>query len=109
MKTYNKLIRDQIPQLIRQSGSNFAIATYSESAYILALKEKLIEESQEIVNAQDDELISELADLLEVFESLLEAKGISKEAVVQEQELRREKRGGFRDRIKLLWTDKKDD
>jgi predicted house-cleaning noncanonical NTP pyrophosphatase (MazG superfamily) len=107
MKTYNKLIRDKIPQIIDNSGSDFAIALYSESEYILALKQKLIEEAQEIAIAQDDELISELADLLEVFDSLLEVKGISREAVVREQELRREERGGFRDRIKLLWTEKK--
>jgi predicted house-cleaning noncanonical NTP pyrophosphatase (MazG superfamily) len=83
MKIYNKLIRDQIPQIIEQSGCNYAIANYSDLEYLQALKEKLVEEAQEVVIASNKaELINELADLFEVVDSLLTVTGIERETVI---------------------------
>jgi predicted house-cleaning noncanonical NTP pyrophosphatase (MazG superfamily) len=110
MTLYNKLIRDKIPQIIEQSGSTYAIATYSDADYLEALKQKLVEEAQEAsLASSQDELVTELADLFEVIDALLETTGIERETVIQKQRLRREERGSFRDKIELLWIEKEDE
>jgi predicted house-cleaning noncanonical NTP pyrophosphatase (MazG superfamily) len=104
-KHYNKLIRDKIPQIIAQSGCEYAISSLSEADYLNALKEKLIEEATEVAEASPDEMVTELADLLEVMDTLIAIAGIEKAEVLEKQRERRERRGGFEKRIKLLWTE----
>jgi predicted house-cleaning noncanonical NTP pyrophosphatase (MazG superfamily) len=63
---------------------------------VAELQKKLIEEAYEVQEAQDaQEMIGELADVLEVIDGLYKAYGISPEAVAQEKEKRRQERGGF--------------
>jgi predicted house-cleaning noncanonical NTP pyrophosphatase (MazG superfamily) len=65
-KTYNKLVRDRIPEIIQAAGQEYATEVMSLEEYQQALREKLIEEAQEAADASD--LISELADLYEVMD-----------------------------------------
>lgn len=67
---------------------------------------KLIEEAEEVRQAgyatdNTNELAKELADVAEVFDALLVEFGISREELVRIQSERREKRGGFTERIFL--------
>lgn len=101
---YNKLVRDKIPEIIKQSGNNCEISCFSAGEYNQALKLKLIEESQEIVKAKPEDLITELADLYEVIDCLLEAESIPEETVIEEQIKRKQERGSFQSRIKLIST-----
>ena len=41
---YHKLVRDHIPDLIRQSGKHCAVGALEEFDYRQALRQKLIEE-----------------------------------------------------------------
>ncbi len=52
------------------------------------MRQKLIEEAQEAAEA-NEELITELADLYEVIDALMETYGIKRELVLAEQERRR--------------------
>jgi predicted house-cleaning noncanonical NTP pyrophosphatase (MazG superfamily) len=106
---YNKLIRDHIPEIIHNSGKRCAIETMPVTEYRQALLEKLVEEAQEARQAAPDELITELADLQEVIAALLAAWHISPEKVQQIQDQRRAERGGFEQRLKLLWTEDGDE
>jgi len=108
-RDYNKLVRDRIPEIIRSGGKQCGIETMSEAEYRQALLQKLVEEAQEARQAAPDELITELADLQEVIAALLAAWHISPEKVQQIQEQRRAKRGGFEQRLKLLWTEDGDE
>ena len=103
-KEYNKLVRDRIPEIIQQNGLEYQVVTLTRAEYCQALKQKLIEEAQEAAEAKE-ELITELADLYEVIDALLETYGINRELVLAEQLRRRSDRGGFEQRIKLLWTE----
>lgn len=103
-REYNKLVRDKIPEIIRQSGNQCEVTIFSETEYLEALRQKLIEEAQEAAIASSDELVKELADLYEVIDAILTASGIEREAVSAVQQQRREERGGFEGKIKLLWT-----
>lgn len=101
---HDKLVRDKVPQLIRESGRVWATATMEWQDYIGALGAKLVEEAQEAAGQTGDALIGELADLYEVIDSLLAAHGISAETVLEAQRQKRAERGGFGGRICLLWS-----
>lgn len=105
-KTYNKLVRDRIPEIIAADGRQFGTEIMSDDEYRRALLAKLVEEAQEVAAAaEDDELVKEIADLYEVIDALLVAFDLDREAVLAMQQKRRDERGGFEKRIKLLWTE----
>ncbi len=103
-KEYNKLVRDRIPEIIRQSGIECEIAVLSDAEYCQALRQKLIEETAEVAEANGDELVAELADLYEVIDALIASYGISGDRILDAQAKRRETRGGFAQKIMLLRT-----
>jgi predicted house-cleaning noncanonical NTP pyrophosphatase (MazG superfamily) len=73
MPIYNKLVRDKIPEIIRNSGKDFNCITLKNESYISELKRKLQEEVEEYAQASDDaEAVEELADILEVVHALIE-------------------------------------
>ena len=102
---HNKLVRNGIPEIIRQAGNQCEVATMSEKEFTQALREKLLEEAREAAAASPENLVSELADLQEVMDALLTVYGIEPEATVKEQRRKRIERGGFDQRIRLLWTE----
>jgi predicted house-cleaning noncanonical NTP pyrophosphatase (MazG superfamily) len=103
---HNKLVRNGIPEIIRQAGNQYEVETMSEAELTQALREKLLEEAREAAAARSPEdLVSELADLQEVIDALLTVYGIEREAVVKEQRRKRTERGGFDQRIRLLWIE----
>lgn len=105
-KFHNKLVRDRIPDIVRQAHHNCEFVTLSPSQYIEALRQKLIEEATEAATAcSDDELIEELADLYEVIDALLKTTEIQKQTVLNTQAQRRQTRGGFEGKIQLVWTE----
>jgi predicted house-cleaning noncanonical NTP pyrophosphatase (MazG superfamily) len=104
-QTYNKLVRDRIPEIIHAEGRECASEVLSEQGYIQALLDKLVEEAEEVRTATQEKRATELADLLEVFDALLQAQNISLEEVRTIQEHRQFERGGFAKRLKLLWTE----
>ncbi len=64
-KTYNKFIRDKIPEIIKKNGANPKISVWDDSKFKSALKEKLVEEAKELLEAKtDDEILNELSDVL---------------------------------------------
>ena len=105
---HNKLVRDKIPEIIRNSGNQCETATLSNLNYIEALREKLVEEANEAAIAKPEELAQELADVYEVMDALMAASGIEPEKVREIQKEKRSQRGGFDNRIKLLWTETND-
>lgn len=101
-KTYNKLVRDRIPEIIRQDGFTSRTEILDELAFQQALKEKILEEAQEVTQAEPGELIKELADLYEVLDAFMQQQRITLDEVRACQVARRQERGGFTQRIRLL-------
>ena len=98
MPIYNKLVRDKIPEIIRQSNKIPVTHILDDEAYLSALDRKLDEECAEY---HSDRNLEELADILEVVYAIAEAKGCSAQRL---EALRREKaakRGGFKEKIFL--------
>lgn len=64
---FNKLVRDKIPEIIAKQGKKVTFRALRGEKLKQALKDKLIEETQELINAKtEEELIEEIADVLEV-------------------------------------------
>ena len=102
---YNKLVRDHIPAILAQTGYTYETTTMDEQEYQQALREKLVEEAMEATTAfERQQLITELADLYEVIDTLMSDNNIVPGVVRAEQERRRQARGGFAQRIRLLST-----
>lgn len=91
-----KLVRDRIPEIIRDAGKKPIIEILSQEDYLSELDKKL---SEEVAEYQADKSIEEMADVLEVLFSICEARGYSVEDLMQVRATKREKRGGFKDRI----------
>jgi len=104
-KTYNKLVRDNIPEICRANGAEPETRILSEEEYKVEVRKKLGEEAAEYV--QDDNL-EELADILELVKANAETKGSSLEEVEKIRAKKAEERGGFTKRIFLISTTDKD-
>ena len=102
---YNKLIRDLIPEIISGSGKTYAVASLSDVEFASALFEKLVEEAQEARSADQGHLLDELADVSEVIDTLLNIHGWKKSDLLAVQDKRRQERGRFEKRLKLLYVD----
>lgn len=106
MPTYNKLVRDLIPNIIQSTGKEFRSRTLDEQEFIVELNRKLKEESEEYFAAeQPAEALEELADMLEVIRALAAAHGSSWEQLKALREKKAEARGGFLDRVYLIDVD----
>jgi predicted house-cleaning noncanonical NTP pyrophosphatase (MazG superfamily) len=104
LKTYNKLVRDKIPAIITEDGERPVTRILEKDEYREALFAKVGEELEELLTASENERIGELADLQEVLDSLACSYGYSPTGVRAAAEDKREKRGGFSDRIFLEHT-----
>lgn len=104
-KEYYKLVRGRIPEIIQKNDLHCETVTLSDLEYRQALRQKLMEEAQEAAAANEQDLVTELADLYEVMDAILASFNLSRESVLREQQRRREERGGFNQKIMLLWTE----
>ena len=102
MIQYNKLIRDQIPQIIEASGKQCVCEVLSESEYLEMLDAKLTEELAEY---QESKSMEEIADLLEVIHAVIKARGSSLAEVEKIRTEKALKRGGFEKKILLESVD----
>lgn len=104
-REFNKLVRDKIPSNILESGE-IVSETYLTGEFLLrALREKLVEEAFEVLDANDQEsIVAELADLNEVIDGVLNHIGVSRKELHQKQAQKRAKAGGFETGVVLLET-----
>ena len=98
MRAYNKLVRDNIPEIIRKNGEIPHTSILDDEKYLQELRTKLIEETNEFI---DSEEIVELADILEVVEYLAKAKGSNLDEVLKLKEKKASKNGAFEKKIFL--------
>lgn len=86
-----KLVRDKIPEIIKNDGKKPIIEVLSQEDYLIELDKKL---NEEVMEYQVDKSIEEMADVLEVLFAICEARGYSVEELLQVRDDKRKKRGG---------------
>ena len=95
----NKLVRDKIPEIIEASGKTCKTRILSQNEYLEALDQKLIEELAEY---QESKALEELADLWEVMEATVKARGYTWQQLLELKKAKKATRGGFEEKILLL-------
>ena len=87
-----KLVRDKIPEIIRQDGGDPRVRAVTGKEFDRLIRLKVVEEAQELLNSGEDE---EIADILEALEALLLHRSIERAAIEELRLKKREERGGF--------------
>lgn len=98
ISTYNKLVRDRIPEIIVTSGKNCKTEILSDEEYLRMLDAKL---DEELAEYHKDQNIEELADLLEVIYAAAKARGHTVDQLEQIRAKKASERGVFEKRILL--------
>lgn len=98
MKKYNKLVRDLIPEVIKNSGKECEIDIVDKELRKELLEAKLMEEVNEYL---EDKNLEELADVMEVLFGLAYNLGYSEEDLLNKRKEKLEERGGFKEGIIL--------
>lgn len=98
MKTYNKLVRDKIPEVLETKGIKYKIHIASKEEYWEKLKEKLLEEFKEFSKS---ETIEEFADILEVLDVISNYKKFNIRKINAIKTKKTKERGSFKKRIIL--------
>jgi predicted house-cleaning noncanonical NTP pyrophosphatase (MazG superfamily) len=93
MKTYNKLVRDKIPEIIIADGRACDTAIVTGDEKYKLLEAKLQEEVNEFL---EDKNLEELADVMEVLFGLADSLGCSEEELLKVRDKKREERGALR-------------
>ena len=101
MKIYDKLVRDNIPQIIENSGNKCEVEIVSDKIALDYLYKKLQEEVDELI---EDKNLEEIADVIEVLFAIGRKYGYSEEDILNKRCEKREKSGGFEDNIVLKKT-----
>mgnify|MGYP002624396548 FL=1 len=122
-RTLNKLVRDRIPNILIKTGLAFKA---KECPNIIdALMDKLVEEVNELVETHayckhicneeptsaeeqsnmNDLILSEAADVFEVFTNLLKEWGYTTADLQKAVEKKRADHGAFEDKIYLEWVE----
>ena len=100
-KLYNKLVRDNIPEIIKNNGENPVISILENNRYKEELEKKLYEEYLEVIEAYGKQRIEELADMLEVIKALAKLENKTLDDVIEVSEEKVKKRGAFDKKIFL--------
>jgi predicted house-cleaning noncanonical NTP pyrophosphatase (MazG superfamily) len=106
LTVYNKLVRDRIPELIQADGCELTQEVLDDAGFRRELLAKLVEEAREAQDASEQELVAELADVLEVLQTLLVVTGTSWEQLEGARAAKHADRGGFSRRIFLVSTER---
>ena len=102
-KIYNKLVRDNIPEIIGLDKRKPIIRVLTKEEFISELFKKLIEEAKESVKAKNNkaELIKEIGDIYEVIDAIIGYYNLDRRKITKVKEKRKAERGGFKKRIFL--------
>ena len=98
MKVYNKLVRDNIPDIILKDNELPTTRILSDEEYIQELNKKLMEEVNEYLS---DNNIEEMVDILEVIRAILDYNNISYDDIEEKRIKKAKKRGAFKEKIFL--------
>lgn len=109
MTVYNKLVRDKIPEIIKNDGRVAHLEVVPEEEMIGLLMAKLAEESRELEEAIDTGrqhlIIEECADVLEVLMAVRDRLKL-KDSQIEKARLKKlGTNGGFEKGIRLLSID----
>lgn len=104
-KFYNKLVRDNIPEIIKNDNCYSLARNLDDISFEYFLNKKIKEEALELASASDREsIVNELADLFEVILIKAELNDISFFDIEDARIEKRSRNGGFDNKTLLVYT-----
>ncbi len=103
-KIFNKLVRDNIPNIIEKNGEKAFTKILSDEEYKIELEKKLNEEYKEVLSSSGKDRIEELSDMLEIIKCLAELENSTLDEVIETAREKSLKRGSFKNKIYLEKT-----
>ncbi len=100
-KVYNKLVRDNIPDIIKNNNEVPFTKVLGDDEYKMELDKKLLEECNEVLSSSGDDRLHELADVIEVVSALAKIEGKNLNNVITIANEKSNKRGAFDKKIFL--------
>ena len=100
-RVYNKLVRDRIPEIIKNKGEEPVTRILNDTEYKEELEKKLLEEYKEVIEATGNDRVEELADMIEVIRALGKLENTTIEGIIEIANEKNNKRGAFEDKIFL--------
>ena len=100
-KKSQKLVRDRIPELSAAKGKKWTFTPVEGATFRKVLLEKLVEEAQEVVRAEEEYLIEELADIYEVLDAIKDECAVDESKLLDVKEKKKRDRGGFKKKMVL--------
>jgi predicted house-cleaning noncanonical NTP pyrophosphatase (MazG superfamily) len=94
--TLNKLVRDKIVDSNLESGAKVKYKHLNKDEHKTALVNKIIEEAKEILQAETEQAASEIADVQQAVDDLIEQFGLDQEAIKKSQKQKIDKNGAFK-------------
>lgn len=98
MPELEKLVRDRIPASITAEGTPHAVRRLDPDEYASRLDDKLDEEVAEYHESAE---ISELVDVVEVIQAIVERRGLTWDEFEALRQRKRDTNGGFTQRLLL--------
>lgn len=92
----NKLVRDKIPEIIKNKGGTATCRTLSDAEFRAELIKKMHEETEEF---DKDNTLEELADMYAVLFELIVSAGYTTAEVFATAEKKRMQNGGFKNKL----------
>ena len=101
-KIYNKLVRDKIPEIIKEDNHEPVVSILDCKKYKKELMKKLVEEANEVKNANNkEELVKEIGDVYEVIDAIVKVYKLDIKEIKKIKKDRKKIRGGFDKKIFL--------
>ncbi|CQR50649.1 MULTISPECIES: nucleoside triphosphate pyrophosphohydrolase [Haloferax] len=97
-REYDKLVRDDVPRIIRESGETPVVHVADDEEFDRRLREKLVEEAEEFAESGT---VEELADVFAVVDAILARRDEDWETVETAAREKAAERGGFEDGVVL--------
>ena len=98
MAEYNKIVRDNIPTIIENSGNKCETEIVSDEETLSYLYAKLTEEVNEFLESKD---IHEMADIIEVLYAICDKMKITRAMLETIRQQKERENGGFENNIIL--------
>ncbi len=106
---FNKLIRDRVKERIEEKGDTCEVEVLTGEGFNVALRAKLVEEATELSQTPGrEEFLTEYADLMVVLDELASQYELSEADIKLALVESLEKKGAFKQRHFLRWSEYKD-
>lgn len=89
---YNKLVRDEIPEIIAEEGKSVSYRILNDDEFKIALEEKL---DEVVIEYHDTKSVEEIADIVEVLNAIIKANGHNRFKVFFARIKKKILKGGF--------------